>query len=333
MLDIGYVYMDIFLPTAEAGRVVARRRCAHRARRHAGRADPGQGRVRRQPGPVHAEDGRDQVGARQADVPRARAHRSRVRSRAHPARRCARGCPASPMCCLDPQDGVARRPASRARRDGREVAASVAGAFAPLWPTRGAATASTLCAAAGGFVALIGPDGVGKSTLLGLLAGAKRIQSGQRGRARRRHGRRRAIAARSARASPTCRRGWAGISIRTSACARTSTSSRACSARARPSARRASTSCCEATGLAPFADRPAKQLSGGMRQKLGLCCALIHDPDLLILDEPTTGVDPLSRRQFWDLIDADARAAARHDACWSRPPTWRRPSASSGWSR
>ena len=40
-----------------------------------------------------------------------------------------------------------------------------------------------------------------------------------------------------------------------------------------------------------------------MRQKLGLCCALIHDPDLLILDEPTTGVDPLSRRQFWELID------------------------------
>ena len=40
-----------------------------------------------------------------------------------------------------------------------------------------------------------------------------------------------------------------------------------------------------------------------MRQKLGLCCSLIHDPDLLILDEPTTGVDRLSRRQFWDLID------------------------------
>jgi ribosome-dependent ATPase len=58
----------------------------------------------------------------------------------------------------------------------------------------------------------------------------------------------------------------------------------------------------ESTGLAPFADRPAKKLSGGMRQKLGLCCSLIHDPDLLVLDEPTTGVDPLSRRQFWDLI-------------------------------
>lgn len=57
------------------------------------------------------------------------------------------------------------------------------------------------------------------------------------------------------------------------------------------------------TGLAPFCDRPAGKLSGGMKQKLGLCCALIHDPDLLILDEPTTGVDPLSRVQFWNLIE------------------------------
>lgn len=56
------------------------------------------------------------------------------------------------------------------------------------------------------------------------------------------------------------------------------------------------------TGLHPFLDRPAGKLSGGMKQKLGLCCALIHDPDLLILDEPTTGVDPLSRAQFWELI-------------------------------
>ena len=58
-----------------------------------------------------------------------------------------------------------------------------------------------------------------------------------------------------------------------------------------------------ATGLAPFTERPAMNLSGGMRQKLGLCCALIHDPDLLILDEPTTGVDPLSRRRFWELME------------------------------
>ena len=52
-----------------------------------------------------------------------------------------------------------------------------------------------------------------------------------------------------------------------------------------------------------FEQRPAGKLSGGMKQKLSLCCALINDPDLLILDEPTTGVDPLSRGQFWDLIN------------------------------
>ena len=58
-----------------------------------------------------------------------------------------------------------------------------------------------------------------------------------------------------------------------------------------------------ATGLSPFANRAAGKLSGGMIQKLSLCCALVRSPDLLILDEPTTGVDPLSRRQFWQLVD------------------------------
>lgn len=58
----------------------------------------------------------------------------------------------------------------------------------------------------------------------------------------------------------------------------------------------------QATDLDAFANRPAAKLSGGMKQKLGLCCALIREPDLLILDEPTTGVDPLSRREFWALI-------------------------------
>src|SRR3954451_15581861 len=66
----------------------------------------------------------------------------------------------------------------------------------------------------------------------------------------------------------------------------------------------------EATGLGPFAAGPAGKLSGGMKQKVGLCGALVHDPDLLILDEPTTGVDPLSRRQFWALID-DIRKGRR----------------------
>lgn len=56
------------------------------------------------------------------------------------------------------------------------------------------------------------------------------------------------------------------------------------------------------TGLAPFTDRLAGRLSGGMKQKLALACALIHDPDLLILDEPTAGVDPVSRQELWKIL-------------------------------
>lgn len=56
------------------------------------------------------------------------------------------------------------------------------------------------------------------------------------------------------------------------------------------------------TLLAPFSNRPAGKLSGGMKQKLALCCALIHRPQILILDEPTTGVDPVSRIEFWDML-------------------------------
>jgi ABC-2 type transport system ATP-binding protein len=58
----------------------------------------------------------------------------------------------------------------------------------------------------------------------------------------------------------------------------------------------------EFSGLGPFNKRRASALSGGMKQKLALSCALVHDPEILILDEPTTGVDPLSRRQFWDIL-------------------------------
>lgn len=55
-------------------------------------------------------------------------------------------------------------------------------------------------------------------------------------------------------------------------------------------------------GLAKFGDRLAGQLSGGMKQKLALCCALVSQPEILLLDEPTTGVDPVSRREFWDIL-------------------------------
>jgi ABC-2 type transport system ATP-binding protein len=62
------------------------------------------------------------------------------------------------------------------------------------------------------------------------------------------------------------------------------------------------------SNLLPFTDRLAGNLSGGMKQKLGLACVLVHEPGLLILDEPTNGVDPVSRHEFWDILDAMKQA-------------------------
>jgi len=63
------------------------------------------------------------------------------------------------------------------------------------------------------------------------------------------------------------------------------------------------------TGLGPFTSRMAGRLSGGMKQKLGLACTLVHPPELLLLDEPTVGVDPVSRRELWQIIDHLTREA------------------------
>ncbi|MEL6961640.1 MAG: ATP-binding cassette domain-containing protein, partial [Pseudomonadota bacterium] len=160
----------------------------------------------------------------------------------------------------------------------------------------------TLDIAPGKMVGVIGPDGVGKSTLLGLVAGARRLQTGEINvfdGCMTDTDHRRRISPRIAYMPQGLGKNlYMTLSIRENLIFFARLFGQG---RAERDARIADLT--ESTGLAPFIDRPAGKLSGGMKQKLGLCCALIHDPDLLILDEPTTGVDPLSRRQFWALID------------------------------
>ena len=154
----------------------------------------------------------------------------------------------------------------------------------------------------GGTVGIIGPDGVGKSTLLSLLAGARAIQQGTvnvLGGDMAQAAHRRAVCPRIAYMPQGLGKNlYATLSVHENVDFFGRLFDHGPAER-----RHRIAELLEATGLNPFADRPAGKLSGGMKQKLGLCCALIHDPDLLILDEPTTGVDPLSRRQFWELID------------------------------
>ena len=154
----------------------------------------------------------------------------------------------------------------------------------------------------GCMVGFIGPDGVGKSTLFSLVAGARAIQSGRievlgGDIADSRH--RRIVCPQVAYMPQGLGRNlYATLSVTENLDFFASLFGHSPSER-----KRRIDELLLATGLTAFADRQAGKLSGGMKQKLGLCCALIHDPDLLILDEPTTGVDPLSRRQFWELIE------------------------------
>ena len=159
----------------------------------------------------------------------------------------------------------------------------------------------TLDIPAGRMVGLIGPDGVGKSSLLALLSGARAVQQGsvqvfEGDMASARH---------RGRVCPHIAYMPQGLGKNLyptlSAEENLQFFGRLFGHNASERRRRID-ELTRSTGLTPFLSRPAGKLSGGMKQKLGLCCALIHDPDLLILDEPTTGVDPLARAQFWDLI-------------------------------
>lgn len=160
----------------------------------------------------------------------------------------------------------------------------------------------TLDIPAGRMIGLIGPDGVGKSSLLSLIAGARIMQDGfievlDGDIADKRH-RQQAFPRIAYMPQGLGKNLYPTLSVfenieffgRLFGHNKHERERRIADLLAR-------------TGMSPFADRPAGKLSGGMKQKTSLCCSLIHDPDLLILDEPTTGVDPLSRRQFWELID------------------------------
>ncbi|WP_029986775.1 ribosome-associated ATPase/putative transporter RbbA [Sphingobium indicum] len=154
---------------------------------------------------------------------------------------------------------------------------------------------------AGRMIGLIGPDGVGKSSLLSLLAGARAIQEGRvevlgGDMAEKRH--REAVCPRIAYMPQGLGRNlYPTLSVEENLQFFARLFGHDALER-----RRRIDDLTRSTGLEGFIARPAGKLSGGMKQKLGLCCALIHDPDLLILDEPTTGVDPLARAQFWELI-------------------------------
>ncbi len=150
---------------------------------------------------------------------------------------------------------------------------------------------------------LIGPDGVGKSTLLALISGVRKIQFGEvmvlDGNMADEHHRRASYGRIAYMPQGLGRNLYPTLSVFDNIDFFGRLFGQGAAER-----RARIDELLKATGLDPFPDRPCGKLSGGMKQKVSLCCSLMHDPDLLILDEPTTGVDPLSRRQFWELIDS-----------------------------
>jgi len=155
---------------------------------------------------------------------------------------------------------------------------------------------------AGRRVGFIGPDGVGKSSLLSLVSGTRAVQEGEvsvlGGDISSARHRNRVCPEIAYMPQGLGRNLYPTLSVEENLQFFARLFGYGASER-----RRRIDELTRATGMQKFLERPAGKLSGGMKQKLGLCCSLIHDPELLILDEPTTGVDPLARRQFWDLID------------------------------
>ena len=160
---------------------------------------------------------------------------------------------------------------------------------------------------AGSITCFIGPDGAGKSTLLSLISGTRALQQGTLevlGTCFRHSKRRTAVMERIAYMPQGLGKNlYFSLTVEENLTFFASLYSGD-----KENNRRRIALLTEATGLEKFLQRPAGKLSGGMKQKLGLCCALIHTPDLLILDEPTTGVDPLARRQFRELLRNVKRA-------------------------
>jgi ribosome-dependent ATPase len=153
------------------------------------------------------------------------------------------------------------------------------------------------------MVGMIGPDGVGKSTLLALISGVRKIQTGKvmvlDGNMADEHHRRASYSRIAYMPQGLGRNLYPTLSVYDNI-----DFFGRLFGQGAPERRERIGELLKATGLDPFPDRPCGKLSGGMKQKVSLCCSLMHDPDLLVLDEPTTGVDPLSRRQFWELIES-----------------------------
>ncbi|MDY0365505.1 MAG: ribosome-associated ATPase/putative transporter RbbA [Arcobacteraceae bacterium] len=155
----------------------------------------------------------------------------------------------------------------------------------------------------GQTIALVGPDGVGKSTLLSILAGAKTPKSGSVevfGYDITKKNQKSKIYSKIAyMAQGLGKNLYFSLSVYENVDFFAKLFNKDKKDRAKTIE-----TLLKAIGLYQFKDRLAGKLSGGMKQKLGLCCALVHSPKLLILDEPTTGIDPLSRRDFWNLINS-----------------------------